>query len=338
MIDAEIIMENENTNEVVVSIVVVSYNHEKFIEKALRSILSQKTNYSYEIIIGDDASTDKSPEIIKRIADEYSDIVVAVLREKNIGAAKNWYDLLCMARGRYIAACDGDDYWCDDTRIQNQVDFLECNPKYGGICARVRLIDEAGNSLPNSIMGNSSFFLYDNSIFTWKDFEQWLMPGHNSAMMTRLDLKQVKQMKDLFLSHSSVVDRIGVLYGLLSGEIYCANNVVSCYRILNSTNHFMAQYQKNNLRDEDVRMMQAIENFVHNECDDSFSLEPIKRDRFVAAISIWLKKNTKRNRQVLWNIWSESDKKLIYSWILIKTIAIKLYYWYILHEDRKIEI
>ena len=268
----------------------------------------------------------------------YPDIVVPVLRKKNIGAAKNWYDLLCMARGRYIAACDGDDYWCDDTRIQNQVDFLEHNPQYGGICARVRLIDEEGNNLPDSIMGNSSFFLYDQSIFTWKDFEQWLMPGHNSAMMTKLDLKQVKQMKNVFLSHSSVADRIGVLYGLLNGEIYCANNVVSCYRILNSINHFMAQYQKNNLRDEDVRMMRTIERFVKNEYDDSFSLEPIKKDRFVAAISIWLKNNTKRNRQVLWNIWSESDKKLTYSWILIKTIVLKLYYLHILHEDRRVSI
>ncbi|SHK87994.1 Glycosyl transferase family 2 [Selenomonas ruminantium] len=330
-------MLKDNTDEVVVSVTLVTYNHEKFIEKAMRSILSQKTNYCYELIVGDDASTDKTPKIIKKIADEYPNIVVPVLREKNLGATRNGYDLWCRAKGKYIISCDGDDCWCDDNRIQEQVDFLETHPEYGGVCGRVRLIDETDSPLPDDIMGNSSFFVFERDEFTREDFEKWLMPGHVSAMMLRFDFAKKKKMKDVFLSHSTVGDRISVLYGLLMGNIYCTQNIVMCYRILN-TGNFMTQYQKKNLRDEDVRMMQAIENFIHKECDGSFSLESIKKDRFVAAISIWLKKNTKRNRQVLWNIWSESDKKLIYSWILIKTIAIKLYYWYILHEDRKIEI
>ena len=331
-------MQNENVDDVVVSVVVVSYNHEKFIEKAMRSILSQKTNYRYELIVGDDASIDKSPCIIKKIADEYPHIVVPVLRKKNLGATRNGYDLWCRAKGRYIISCDGDDCWCDNSRIQEQVDFLELHPEYGGVCGRVRLIDEEDSKLSDDFLGNSSFFLFDGNVFTRKEFEKWLMPGHVSAMMMRLDSARVKKIKEVFLSHSIVGDRIGVLYGLLSGDIYCTQNVVMCYRILTTNNHFMAQYQKNNLRDEDVRMMQAIENFVHKEIDDDFSLEPVKKDRFVAAISILLKQNTKRNRQVLWNIWSESNNKLIYSWILIKTIILKLYYLHILHEDKRVSI
>ena len=330
-------MLKDNTDEVVVSVTLVTYNHEKFIEKAMRSILSQKTNYRYELIVGDDASTDKTPEIIKKIATEYPDIVVPVLRKKNLGATRNGYDLLCRAKGRYITSCDGDDCWCDNNRIQEQVDFLDIHPEYGGVCGRVRLIDEKDNPLPNDIMGYSSFFVFERDEYTRKDFEKWLMPGHGSAMMLRLDLDKIKEMKDVFLSHSTVGDRISVLYGLLMGAIYCTQNVVMCYRILN-TGNFMTQYQKNNLRDEDVRMMQAIESFVHKELDTNFSLDPIKKDRFKAAISVWLKKKTKRNCQVLWNIWSESGQKLTYLWIFIKTIILKSYYLHVLHEDRRVSI
>lgn len=331
-------MLKDNTDEVIVSVTVVTYNHEKFIKKALRSILSQKTSYRYELIVGDDASTDKTPIIIKKIASEYPDIVVPVLREKNLGATRNGYDLWCRAKGRYIISCDGDDCWCDDNRIQEQVDFLEFHPEYGGVCGRVRLIDDKDNPLPSDVMGYSSFFLFEGNKFTRKDFEKWLMPGHVSAMMMRFDLAKIKGMKDIFLSHSSVGDRIALLYILLKGDIYCSQNVVMCYRILSTSNNFMTQYQKNNLRDEDVRMMQTIESFVHKELDADFSLDPIKKDRFMAAISVWLKKKTKRNCQVLWNIWSESGQKLTYLWIFIKTIILKSYYLHVLHEDRRVSI
>lgn len=120
----------------VVTIACVTYNHAKFIEEALDSFLMQKTNFPFEIIIHDDASTDGTIEIIKRYAKKYPGIIRLILQDKNQyeqGMRSGFlfgYDPLVknvfpIARGKYIALCEGDDYWTDPTKLQRQVDYLE---------------------------------------------------------------------------------------------------------------------------------------------------------------------------------------------------------------------
>lgn len=115
-----------------VSILTITYNQEKYIKKTLDSILSQKVDFSLEVIVADDASTDDTPQIIADYAKKYP-FIVPVLRKKNIGAVKNSIDTLKIAKGKYIALCEGDDYWTDDSKLQQQVDFLDANNEYA-IC------------------------------------------------------------------------------------------------------------------------------------------------------------------------------------------------------------
>ncbi|OFW87459.1 MAG: hypothetical protein A3B66_04475 [Alphaproteobacteria bacterium RIFCSPHIGHO2_02_FULL_46_13] len=115
------------------SIVCVTYNHEKYIRAALDSFLSQKTNFAFEILIGDDASTDSTPDIIREYAEKYPDIIKPVLRQKNVGPGANSIDLYNRVKTEYMAICDGDDYWTSPHKLQMQVDFLDNNKDYN-IC------------------------------------------------------------------------------------------------------------------------------------------------------------------------------------------------------------
>lgn len=110
-----------------VSVIVVSYNQEETISKALDSILCQKTNFDFKVIVADDSSTDKTAGIISEYALRYPEIVVPILREKNLGSDFNMQGALEKAKGEYLAFCDGDDYWCDDSKLQIAVDVLDNN-------------------------------------------------------------------------------------------------------------------------------------------------------------------------------------------------------------------
>lgn len=123
----------DNIEQPLVSILCDAYNHEKFIKEALDGFLNQKTTFPFEIIVHDDASTDKTPAILKEYAEKYPLIVKCILQKENQYSKKInfWSDITFpMAKGKYIALCEGDDYWIDEFKLQKQVDFLENNSDY----------------------------------------------------------------------------------------------------------------------------------------------------------------------------------------------------------------
>jgi len=115
-------------NRLMVSVIMITYNQEDTIDEAVRGVLSQKTDFGYELIIADDASTDSTPERVRRWAAMYPDKVVAVLRDGNLGLQRNFLDALSRVRGRYIAICEGDDWWCSSWKLSRQVAHMESEP------------------------------------------------------------------------------------------------------------------------------------------------------------------------------------------------------------------
>ena len=118
---------------ILVSVITLAYNHEKYIRQCLEGIVHQKANFKFELIIHDDASTDKTADIIRKYQEKFPDIVKPIFqkenqysREGNIGQRF----LYPKVQGKYIAECEGDDYWTDLNKLQRQVDFLEKNPSY----------------------------------------------------------------------------------------------------------------------------------------------------------------------------------------------------------------
>ncbi|WP_238884652.1 glycosyltransferase [Clostridium sp. YIM B02551] len=110
-----------------VSVLMITYNHEKYIENALNSIFMQKVNFNFEIVIGEDCSQDSTREILEKYAKLYPDKVKLNLPNKNLGPINNFISTLKQCTGEYIAFLEGDDYWLDENKLQKQVDFLDDN-------------------------------------------------------------------------------------------------------------------------------------------------------------------------------------------------------------------
>jgi glycosyltransferase involved in cell wall biosynthesis len=111
--------------EYVVDVLMPVYNQEKFLDQGINSIISQKTDFKFRLLVGDDCSCDNSQQIIARYADLYPDIVFPFFRKKNLGAVENSKLLRGDAKAKYIGICEGDDYWVSNLKLQAQVDALE---------------------------------------------------------------------------------------------------------------------------------------------------------------------------------------------------------------------
>lgn len=114
--------------EIMVTVVVITYNQEKWIRQALDSILAQQTEYPFEVIIGEDHGTDGTREICREYADKYENVTLLPSME-NLGIMANWVQCIQAGKGKYIMGCAGDDYWQNPKRIQLQVDFMEEHPE-----------------------------------------------------------------------------------------------------------------------------------------------------------------------------------------------------------------
>jgi len=111
-----------------VSVALITYNQERYIKESLNSIFTQKTDFDFEVVIGDDCSTDYTLQIISKEIEQYSNYNLLVSKQ-NVGMQKNWIRTLQSCKGSYIAICEGDDYWIDENKLQLQYDFMEAHPE-----------------------------------------------------------------------------------------------------------------------------------------------------------------------------------------------------------------
>jgi glycosyltransferase involved in cell wall biosynthesis len=126
----------------IVSICMITYNHENFIREAIEGVLMQKTTFPIELIIGEDCSTDKTRHIVREYAEKYPEIIRPLLPEKNLGVKDNFIQTLQACTGKYIALCEGDDYWIDPYKLQKQVDFLEANEDFSICFHNVKILED----------------------------------------------------------------------------------------------------------------------------------------------------------------------------------------------------
>lgn len=132
--------------EVMLSVVMTTYNHERYIATAIESVLRQQTDFPIEIVIGEDCSTDRTLNIALDYQRQYPEAIHIVRSEHNVGWRENYRRTIAAARGRYIALLDGDDYFTHRKKLQMQVDLLEANPDVGMCYGRSERVDESGNT------------------------------------------------------------------------------------------------------------------------------------------------------------------------------------------------
>ena len=140
------------SEKIKLSIVCITYNHERFIRDCLEGFVMQKTNFPFEILINDDASTDKTADIIREYEAKYPHLFRCVYQTENQWGKKNVLTdiLFPMVQGKYLALCEGDDYWTDPLKLQKQVDFLDASPDFS-VCFHPVVVHWNDNSKPDSI-------------------------------------------------------------------------------------------------------------------------------------------------------------------------------------------
>ena len=144
-----------------VSIICTVYNKEPWLKKTIDSFLAQETEFAYEIILVDDASSDGSRSIIQDYQTNYPDLIRAFYQNENQGIAKTWVAICKEARGQYIARCDGDDFWLDPLKLQKQVDLLESKPDCKWSNTDFDIYDEQGTLVSKAGFANHTIPLAD---------------------------------------------------------------------------------------------------------------------------------------------------------------------------------
>ena len=134
-------------NKPLVSVITLVYNHENYLRDYFNGILIQKTNFKFEVLIHDDASTDNSARIIKEYVDKYPDVFIPIFQTENQhsqGVHICDTFLYPKAKGKYIALCEGDDYWIDPLKLQKQVDYMEVHDKCSMTCSDAKVVSPDG--------------------------------------------------------------------------------------------------------------------------------------------------------------------------------------------------
>lgn len=213
-----------------ISVIVVTYNHKKYISKAVDSILVQKGEFEPEIFIGDDCSDDGTSEIVKQYADKHPDIIHAVLRTKNIGARANMVDLINRCSGKYVAFLDGDDYWIDEYKLAKQMKVLDENQNIAAVYGKKIVVNSE-----NERNEKAEEFLptFSGEKYTLKDFEKFILPGQTSTVLHRKAVLDKFSMEDelpkKYIKHVPG-DRVLALFLLSQGEIISLPDKLCAYR------------------------------------------------------------------------------------------------------------
>ncbi|ADY51388.1 glycosyl transferase family 2 [Pseudopedobacter saltans DSM 12145] len=230
-------MENE---DIMVSICCITYNQEKYIGHAIESFLMQKTNFKYEVIIGDDCSTDRTCEIMESYCQMHPNKIKLLKNVQNLGGTKNQVKVIREAKGKYIAICDGDDYWTDPLKLQKQVDFMEANPDCVICCHYTKVIDEEGKLVyehpepkmlihyyEDLLIGNrketrtSSLLVRNTKEVTDIDTYNWYYKAYGADVMFKLFILSKTEQKIYVLPEVMGVYRLhrGGMWSLLDSKI-----------------------------------------------------------------------------------------------------------------------
>lgn len=134
------------------SIICITYNQKDYIKQCLDGFIMQKTNFEFVAYIGDDCSTDGTIEIIQEYEQKYPNIIKGIYHNQNVGVNQNLLDVMSKCNTRYVAICEGDDYWTDPYKLQKQVDYLEEHSEYSACFHPVRIKWENGKGKRESYL------------------------------------------------------------------------------------------------------------------------------------------------------------------------------------------
>ncbi len=214
--------------EVMVDIVMETYNHERYLRQALESIFEQQTQYSYKIIIGEDCSTDHTRDILLEYYNKYPEKMELILWKKNIGMVENDCEVMGRCSAKYVATLEGDDYWTNPFKLEKQISFLEEHSEYIATCHNIRCVDMHGKMLHRDF---HFFPIVEEHIYGKKQASMAQLVGQSAALIFRNIFKQWSEKEwDCYRRSMANGDmKIHAILGMM-GDIYCFRDVMSDYR------------------------------------------------------------------------------------------------------------
>ncbi len=218
-----------------ISVVCLAYNHERYIEKCLEGFISQKTDFAYEVFVHDDASTDNTVKIIERYAEKYPEIIKPYYEKEN--QYSKWKKIssitsniiLTLVKSEYIAFCEGDDYWIDENKLQDQVDALERFPQCHMCVCRTRVVHESGEATKRLMPK----MMIPSGLIDSKKFLEYCLDEtfHTSGLVMRAAyMKEYYKHNTYFARNCPVEDIPYRLYFASLGPVFNLSNIMSCYR------------------------------------------------------------------------------------------------------------
>lgn len=251
----------EDNRPLMVSIRCITYNHELYIRQCLEGFVMQKTTFRFEAVVHDDASTDGTASIIKEYAEKYPNLIKPIFETENQwskhdNSLRKIMDDAC--KGKYIAICEGDDYWTDPLKLQKQVDFLESNSNCSLICNRTERYSESHNC-----------FVSDNVCY---EQSQYVNPtdiiekgGLFISTCSVVYRSSVKENYPDYCFNCHVGDYPLAIMSAMKGDVYYLNERMSVYRIENYTS-WVGRQKGNYLSDlrldgivSEIRMLQGFQ-------------------------------------------------------------------------------
>lgn len=211
-------------SDIMVSICCITFNHEKYIAQAIEGFLMQITDFKFEILIGEDCSTDNTRQVIEKYASANPSIKL-ITSQQNVGAFQNSKHLIDNAVGKYVAYCDGDDYWTDNRKLQKQVDFLEKNSDYVVCCHYCEEIDSDGNLVYRSDTIRPLEYRYGDLILNKQ--------AETSSASILTHRKLISELyKQQWLPSCNATDKFFKLFATYKtgNKVYVLPEVMSCYR------------------------------------------------------------------------------------------------------------
>lgn len=254
-----------------VSVCMITYNHEKYIRQAIEGVLMQKINFSVELIIGEDCSTDATREICLEYKNKFPNVIKLLLPSHNLGAHENFFQTLSNSSGKYIALCEGDDYWTDPYKLQKQVNFLEKNPAFS-LCFHNAIVKNLQNNTERKFNGK-----LNKNIFTIRDviLKSWFTPTasfvfRNNSLIYDKDWKNVNG-DMLILYSASLLGPLFYMDEVMSIYNYCTPGSLS----KNAMGNYMVLYRKK------FNLLKNLDNTTHYRY---FAYTFIKRIKMLGGI------------------------------------------------------
>ncbi len=244
-----------------VSVVFITYNHVRYVENAISSIVSQVTNFPFEIIMADDYSSDGTRECLDNFMRDHKANYVLSYADKNQGVNINMYEAFNKCRGRYIALLEGDDVWTDIYKLQKQYDFMETHTEYSMVTHLCSQMNKAGE-ITHEI---AKRFCPDIVVYKISDLSTVKSAGHTSSYFFRSHKEELISFSSYLLNKKYCPGDCAYLMFILQfGEVYMLKEVMSCYR-------FVSEKGEGNW------------NSLHNDSENAFFFYMIAKQQEVIA-------------------------------------------------------